>query len=165
MKPLFKHILKQEKSLAYFYELLNFKSSISKRLFLETEMMTDADEIHTTLNEVEAVFPILEQTAVFSKITVKMQHLKPIQTTLIQLQDNITLSDIECYEIKHFAFIAQSLKEILENLNFTLFTLSDLKPVISILDPEKTGTPTFWIYSSVFKRNFGKSELYLIYFI
>ena len=151
MSPSFKHLLKAEKPLAYFYELLNFKSSISKRLFLETEMMTDTDEICTALNEVEAVFSILEQTAVFLKITSKMQQINPIQTTLIQLQDNITLSDIECFEIKHFAFIAQALKEILESLNFTLLILPDLKPVISILDPEKTGTPTFWIYNAYHK--------------
>src|SRR5574344_1427023 len=148
MQNLWKTLMKKVPALAYFYEHLNLRSSVSYRFVLDQEMFKDYSLIEAAFNQQEAAKEILQNPHILAKIELALKQLKPIQQTLNQLSEKKDLSDIDCFEIKHFAFINQQLKTALSELNFKAIILPDLSRVITVLDPENTKVPTFWVYDA-----------------
>ena len=64
----------------------------------------------------------------------------------IKILSGKMLNDIELFEIKHFALLAESIRELVEELNITFIEIPTLTTVIDTLDPEKKRIPHFYIY-------------------
>lgn len=148
MQIILKTILKKIPALAYFYEQLKLRSSISYTFILDQEMMNDSKEIEDLFDQIQEAYDIVDKSDVLAKVELALKQLKPIHFTLNYLEQKQDLTDIDCFEIKHFAFINRQLKSILETINFQAVKLPDLTSVIDILDPENTKVSTFWIYDS-----------------
>ncbi|MDR2292284.1 MAG: DNA mismatch repair protein MutS [Prevotellaceae bacterium] len=135
----------------FFYLLnkLDLKSSLSKRYLYLQKFITDKDELEKEFNKIEETISLLktpQNNKIFSDIENKLSQVLDIGGTLQNLANSIVLSDMELFEIKKFAIIADDIKQLLCGLN--LIALPDLSAAISILDPEKIRMTTFYIYDA-----------------
>lgn len=74
-----------------------------------------------------------------------------IGNTLKRLRDRDILDDIDFFEIKKFALESEELRSLALRMpvsEINEFSFCDMVPVIEILDPDKTGTATFYLYDS-----------------
>lgn len=135
--------------LFYLLSKLDLKSSLAKRyLYLQT-FMTDKNQIENELNKIEETVSLLKQNQndkIFSDIENKLSQILDIGGTLQNLAKSIPLSDIELFEIKKFAVIADDIRQLSAELNIIEFP--DVSDIINILDPEKTRIATFYIYDA-----------------
>ncbi|MDR1348124.1 MAG: DNA mismatch repair protein MutS [Prevotellaceae bacterium] len=138
-------------SFGFFYLLnkLDLKSSPAKRCLYSQIFITDKNEIENELNQIEKTISLLKQIRndrIFSDIENKLSQILDINGTLYNLSGSITLCDVELFEIKKFAIIADDIRQLLSKLN--LIDLPDLSDVINILDPEGIRMATFYIYDA-----------------
>ncbi|MFL0269285.1 MutS-related protein [Candidatus Clostridium radicumherbarum] len=77
-------------------------------------------------------------------------RIKDLRNTVKRCSENITLDDVELYEIKYFSILMEELVEAYELLNINIKTIkfNSLKEVLNILDPEGKKISTFYIYDS-----------------
>jgi DNA mismatch repair ATPase MutS len=133
----------------YLLDKLDLKSSLSKRYLYLQKFITDKNELETEFDRIEKTVSLLgkpENEKIFSDVENKLSQVLDIGGTLHNLASLIALTDIELFEIKKFAIIADDIKQLLSKLN--LIDLPDLSSVINILDPEKTRMTTFYIYDA-----------------
>ncbi|MDR2652677.1 MAG: DNA mismatch repair protein MutS [Prevotellaceae bacterium] len=130
----------------YLINKLDLKSSLSKRYLYSQKFITDKNEIESELNKIEETISLLDKpqnNKIFSDVENKLSQALDICGTLQNLANSIILSDIELFEIKKFAIIADDVKQLLHELN--LIDLPDLSDAINILDPEKMRIATFYV--------------------
>lgn len=84
------------------------------------------------------------------EITYIMCKVKDIVPTLKKIGTGMVLDEIEFFEIKSFSKICTDISGFYEHLNSKLSFVDffDVQEVFSLLDPEKTGYETFYIYDS-----------------
>ncbi|MDR1553155.1 MAG: DNA mismatch repair protein MutS [Prevotellaceae bacterium] len=138
-------------NLGFFYLInkLDLKSSLSKRYLYLQKFITDKDKIESELNKIEETISLLDNPQndkTFSDVETKLSQVLDVGGTLQNLVNSIILSDVELFEIKKFAIIADDVKQLLSELN--LIDLPDLSNAINILDPEKMRIATFYIYDA-----------------
>lgn len=77
-------------------------------------------------------------------------RVKDVRNTLKRCSENITLDDVELYEIKYFSILMEELMKAYDQLNINIKAIkfSSLNEVINILDPEGKKISTFYIYDS-----------------
>jgi len=130
--------------------MLNIRSSAGRRLLLSLPFITKKEELEKKMND-NATFLALwndkkwEQE--FSILAVKLSQLRDINTTIKHLSDKNRLDDVELFEIKHFAILSETIREILLKIKLTNVHLPNLSEVIQILDPENKQIPHFYIYN------------------
>ncbi|MDR0753938.1 MAG: DNA mismatch repair protein MutS [Prevotellaceae bacterium] len=135
----------------FFYLLnkLDLKSSLSRRCLYSYKFITEKDKLENEFNKIEETISLLEKPQndkIFSDIENKLSQVLDIDVTLQNLANSMVLSDMELFEIKKFAIIADDIKQLLSEFN--LIDLPDLSAAINILDPEKTRMATFYIYDA-----------------
>ncbi|MDR2127199.1 MAG: DNA mismatch repair protein MutS [Prevotellaceae bacterium] len=138
-------------SFGFFYLLnnLDLKSSLSKRYIYSQNFITDRHELEYELNKIEETVSLLDKPQhdkIFLAVENRLSQVSDIGGTLQNLANSIMLSDVELFEIKKFAIIADDIKQLLNELH--LVDLPDLTDVINILDPEKMRVATFYIYDA-----------------
>lgn len=115
-----------------------FKSFEENKLrdeFNNIELMIQSLKLNEhTIGEIERVFC----------------KVKDVRNTVKRCSENITLDDVELYEIKYFSILMKELKEAYEALNTNIKTIkfNSLSEVLNILDPEDKKISTFYIYDS-----------------
>ena len=115
--------------------------------------ITDTDTLEICFIEIKNVLHWQEMNAThLQKVKQLLAATQDIFTTLLRLKNGDALDDVELFEIKKNALIMNDLKQILVSTSFALFNLNEVNEVISILDPEKTLLPHFYIYSSYNKE-------------
>ena len=75
-------------------------------------------------------------------------ELHDIQGTLNNLGGRSILDDIELFEIKRFALIADEINKQIKIVDYSGITLPSLNDVVELLDPEGNRTAHFFIYSA-----------------
>ncbi|MFL0248299.1 MutS-related protein [Candidatus Clostridium stratigraminis] len=115
-----------------------FKSSEENKLrdeFNNIEIMRNAlRKNEKAIGEIERVFC----------------RVKDLRNTVKRCSENITLDDVELYEIKYFSILMEELIEAYKSLKVNIKTIkfTSLNEVLRILDPEGKKIPTFYIYDS-----------------
>lgn len=88
----------------------------------------------------------------YKNIELTLSKFKNIRNSIARCESNETLDDIELYEIKLFAQYLEELCRDFSILNSELhlseISFIPLKEVISLLDPDESNLPTFYIYDS-----------------
>ncbi|MDR1984273.1 MAG: DNA mismatch repair protein MutS [Prevotellaceae bacterium] len=138
-------------NLGFFYLLnkLDLKSSLSKRYLYSQKFITDKHKLENEFDKIETTISFLndkKNDKIFSDTENKLSQILDINGTLQNLANSIILSDVELFEIKKFAILADEIKQLL--LTFDLIDLPDLSEAINILDPENTRIQTFYIYDA-----------------
>ena len=158
----FKDCITKIPILRFVYDNLHLNSAPGRKEALQMPFIKDADVLEICFNELENVLHWQKtNTPHLQKVKHLLAATQDIFTTLLRLTNGEVLDDIELFEIKKNALIMNDLSKILASTSFTLFILRDITEVISILDPEKTSLPHFYIYSSYSKELTalrGKSE-------
>lgn len=77
-----------------------------------------------------------------------LMELKEIRGTVARLKGGEVLDDIELFELKCAALVCVKLRETLRESNVDCVEIPDLKEVVSLLDPQNTQVPHFYIYDS-----------------
>ena len=143
-----------------FTQELNIQSTVGRRLFLNSDFLTDRPSIIRELSNTDSMLAFIDKEhhkKDVASILLLLSEVKDIEKTLTNLDSNKILNDIELFEIKNFSFTAKKLLEIVyrhtsnnelyiegqKEVDFVTFD-----ETIRILDPENSGIPTFYIYDA-----------------
>ncbi|PKQ61059.1 hypothetical protein BZG02_17050 [Labilibaculum filiforme] len=116
-------------------------------------MMSCEKEITAELNLVDRVVKALEwHSDLIAKIQNKLAHLRDISGSVNNLIGNLVLDDVELFEIKVFALVAQEIAALQKEGNSIFLKIPDLSPLVRLLDPQNTKIPSFYIYDNYSKE-------------
>ncbi len=141
--------IQQISGFKYIIDSLNVLSSIGRKQLLAMPFLTDKADIEIALTETETACQIAnkkENEKSLSILSTKLMQLRDISGTIKILSGKNVLNDIELFEIKHFALLAESIRELVEELKITFIEIPILTTIIDTLDPEKKRIPHFYIY-------------------
>jgi len=73
---------------------------------------------------------------------------KDIRNSIKRCSESEILDEVELYEIKYFSILVTQLKDILDKLHLDIedVHLNSVEEVITFLDPQGSGIPTFYVY-------------------
>ena len=133
----------------YLLNKLDLKSSLTKSYLYSLKFATNKADLQAEFDKIEETILLIDNeknTKIFSDIEHALSQILDISGTLQNLEKSIVLSDIELFEIKKIAILADDICRFMLQLN--LINLPDLSNVINILDPEKTRISAFYIYDA-----------------
>jgi dsDNA-specific endonuclease/ATPase MutS2 len=147
----FKSYLQEIHGLKFIYENLQIQSSIGRKYLLNQMFITDASLLQKELDLLEESVIFLQDksnTSAIESVNRTLQQINDISSTIIRLEQQQVLDDIELFEIKKFCLLSQQINNLLQQSKFQSIFLKDTEPVIQLLDPENTRIPHFYIYSA-----------------
>ncbi|MCQ2276134.1 MAG: DNA mismatch repair protein MutS [Bacteroidales bacterium] len=149
---LFRHTFEPIPALHYVYEHLQLTSNLGRHYLLELPFCNDAALL-------EKEFDLLEKTLALvqdDNCRTKLQHIRnhlhqinDIRPTLDALHSgDVVLDDIQLFEIKKTAILTRRIAEDFRAIGCDFFPLEEMDAVVSLLDPEHTNIPHFYIYAA-----------------
>ena len=134
----FREIVESPCGIRYLFDELDLKSGYARKVLLDREMMVDTDRIDAAYASLRKYFDmVVNDRRRVEDMRFRLQGLRDISGTLASLADGATLDEIEFFEIKHMAMLAESLS-----------MGTDMETVIGILDPDGLKIGTFFLYDS-----------------
>ena len=134
----FREIVESPCGIRYLFDELGLQSGYARKVLLDREMMVDPDRIDASYASLRKYFDlVLSDRRRVEDMRFRLQGLRDISGTLASLAGGATLDEIEFFEIKHLAMLAQSLS-----------MGTELETVIDILDPDGLRIGTFYLYDS-----------------
>jgi dsDNA-specific endonuclease/ATPase MutS2 len=134
----FREIVESPCGIRYLFDELGLQSGYARKVLLDREMMVDPDRIDAAYASLRKYFDlVLSDRRRVEDMRFRLQGLRDISGTLASLAGGATLDEIEFFEIKHLAMLAQSLS-----------MGTELETVIDILDPDGLRIGTFYLYDS-----------------
>lgn len=130
-------------------EQLNLCSSLGRRFLYEQCWLKDPEEIKSELSKLTLMLGIFREPvgkALCGKLGEKLMQLRDIRGTVKRTGESCTLDDLELFEIKYFALLAEEIRELTGEWDF--IRLPDLQEVVDLLDPEGNRIPHFYIYDA-----------------
>ncbi|HEY8805741.1 MAG TPA: hypothetical protein VIM42_11680 [Clostridium sp.] len=116
-----------------------------------------ASETMELTHELDNLEDIIESmrsnTYEYEKIEKIFYKIKDIRNSVKRFSQGGTLDEVELYEIKYFSILVIELKNILDKLylNKEEVRINSLDEIISLLDPQKNGISTFYVYDEYSK--------------
>lgn len=148
--------IKEVPGLMFVTDSMEFMSSAGRRRMLEQPWLNDAESL---AHEQQAVQTILSaiSNADYGKQVITLRHqlmqLHDIKTTLHSLASHTLLDEVELFEVKNLSYLCNVSRQALIEMNLLeVFPLPGLQEVFSLLDPDSTGIPNFYIYDSYDNR-------------
>jgi dsDNA-specific endonuclease/ATPase MutS2 len=92
------------------------------------------------------IYNIPRNKQIISSLQLHLGRLKDIRGTIKRLNEGYTADDIELFEIKNLAIINAKVTKLLSDEIVSMLDIPDLNEIISLLDPEKTGASSFYVY-------------------
>lgn len=146
-----KNVIDSPCGLRFMLDELELQSGFARRWLLDSPMMTGDEEIaasYGVLHRFTYFIDRVEKTHI-DTLLFKLQGLKDIRTTILNLSQNAVLDDIELFEVKHLAILATDVAKILKQHDMDgVVEIPALDEVINILDPDGMKIATFYIYDS-----------------
>lgn len=109
------------------------------------------DNLKKELNYIEQIINSFDdEKNTYENIQHCFCRIKNISSTIKRLKSNLTLDEVELFEMKNFALISNKIKTkvSLLNLDIDYLNFDSLDNIISLLDPDNLNMPTFYIYDS-----------------
>ena len=148
---LFKNAFEQQPSLRFVYEKLQFYSVLGRQFLLNLPFITDEETLSTEFERMASFLELWQDTArrpVFSHLSQQIHQLNNIAPTLSALANGAVLDDIQLFEIKKTAILTNVIAQDVTKLGITWLEYDPMEEVITILDPEHTFIPHFYVYSA-----------------
>lgn len=148
---LFKNAFEQQPTLRFVYEKMQFYSGLGRQHLLNLPFCTDAEALSSEFGHMEEFLAIWQTEAnrtTFSHLCQQIHQLNNIAPTLLALENGAVLDDVQLFEIKKIAILTQAIATDVEKLGISWLSYDSMSPVISILDPEHTHIPHFYVYSA-----------------
>lgn len=145
---LLRNIISEVNALRYLVEGMQMQSGPGKRYLLDTAMMHDSSPINKELKLVERIYNALssDNKELVTKLQNKLMQIRDIRGSVKNVKSNLTLDDVELFEIKCFSLLSQEILELQKEFNTTFIDIPNLKEIITLLDPQDTKIPSFYIY-------------------
>jgi len=112
---------------------------------------SEENKLRNELNNIELMLHGLKgNKQALGEIERVFCKVKDVRNTVKRCSENITLDEVELYEIKYFSILIEELKEAYNLLNIDIKTIkfNSLNEVMDILDPEGKKISTYYIYDS-----------------
>ena len=146
-----KNVIESPCGIRYMLDQLELQSGYARRWLLDSPMMTCGEDIIASyailqrfadfVNRVEPLF--------INTLNHKLCGLKDIRTTIKNLHRQAVLDDIELFEVKHLAILANDVNKLLSQHDMAdAVEIPALDEVINILDPDGMKIATFYIYDA-----------------
>ena len=134
----FREIVESPCGIRYLFDELGLQSGYARKVLLDREMMIDSDQIDAAYARLRTYFNlVVSDRRRVEDMRFRLQGLRDISGTLSALAEGATLDEIEFFEIKHMAMLAEKLSDA-----------TYLDSVIGILDPDGLKIGTFYLYDS-----------------
>ena len=146
-----KTALAEISGLRYMVDKLDIKSGLGHRVLLASPFLVNPKDVLDQLNQVESTVAIIKSEkskALIEKVEIKLSQIRDIAGTIKNIQKQLTLNDIELFEVKSFILLTNDIRELTSSVEFLHSKLPNLDKVIAILDPENTRIPSFYINSA-----------------
>lgn len=144
--------IKEVPGLQYVTDSMELMSTAGRRRMLEQIFMTSPEDLRQEQILVSAMRSRLMNESLTQAVTHlrhQLMQLHDIKTTLHNLQTHTVLDEVELFEIKNLAHISSHARKALCELELDeLLGMPALDEVFSLLDPDHTGIPNFYIYDS-----------------
>ncbi len=145
-----KEILGFERVLAELHPMTPFGQKLKSSI--KAYEVSEKEQLMEELDRVEDIKNLINtQRAVFVEIRTHMRQVKDIRKSVERCIAGGVLSIVEFFELKNFVYIVKSIAQGQKALHWTMpdkYKVRELQWVEEILDPEKTGIKTFYIYDN-----------------
>lgn len=143
----FQQAINQNPSLRTLYSQMEIQTPMARNLLLHTPFSQSQQWIEQQWKQITECQNYLSNLSLQTsqRFFMHLSTIHDISGSLKLLQQDQILDDISLFEIKAFAL---NIKKLKKDFNSPLFPLPNLQETINILDPEKTETMQFYIYSA-----------------
>lgn len=147
-----KDLIKSDAGFQYVIDNMEFMSAAGRRKMLDTEFLTDPAALQTEWERLEKAIQAVREYK-YKKPYIELRHclmcLHDLQGTLGHLASHTTLNEVEIFEIKNLAQLAQTATGAIAEVGLAdMLPLPDTTEIFAILDPDHTGIANFYIYDS-----------------
>ena len=147
-----KELIKQDPGFQYIIDSMELMSAAGRRRMLNTEFCSDANALRAEWQRLDQAILATKEFK-FKKPYIDLRHclmcLHDLQGTLASLANHTALNEVELFEIKNLAQMAQTAKGAIAGLGLAEFLpIPDTTEVFALLDPDHTGIANFYIYDS-----------------
>ena len=144
--------LQSDPGFQYIIDALNLISAAGRRALLDFPFLTSPEAVNAELDNLETVIGVVSVTENLHTVSEIKHHLMCLhdsQGTVANLSQHSVINEVELFEVKNIAYTAAAVSRSAEPLGLKeIFSLPDLSDVFSLLDPDNTGLPHFYIYDS-----------------
>ena len=134
----FREIVESPCGIRYLFDGLRLQSGYARKVLLDREMMTDPARIDACYASLREFIGLVKaDRRKVEDMRFRLLGLRDISGTLASLGEGAVLDEIEFFEVKHLAMLAESLT-----------VGEDMDRVIDILDPDGLRIGTFYLYDS-----------------
>lgn len=141
-----------------FLQNVHTKSSVGRKRLFRQEWLTERASIERELQNTEQLRKAFtpDNMRKVRQLQMMLTEVKDVENTLQHLSESHTLSEIELFEVKVFAFAARKFFEKWQEFcsehsvvvsGLEEFSSEVFADTIRVLDPENTSVPTFYLYS------------------
>lgn len=133
----------------YMLEQLPVCSVLGKRALYELEWLIPVEAVEREMERVQCAYDLWKEgkeQLTFDALERKLMQLRDIRGTVMRLREGYVLDDLELFEVKNFALLAEEIRKIIIGWNW--ISLPDLADVVNWLDPEGSGVPHFYVYDA-----------------
>ena len=149
---LLKDKISVEPGFQFVIDQMELMSAAGRRRMLMQPLVTDAVELEREYDNTGRVIGCLERAECKREVAVvrhQLMQMHDLQGSLANLSQRMVMEEIELFEIKNFAFLCMQTSAAAATLGIDDITaLPDLDGVFSLLDPDGTRIPNFYIYDS-----------------
>ena len=144
--------LQSDPGFQYIIDALNLISAAGRRALLDFPFLISPEDVNAELDNLETVIDVISVTDNLHTVSEIKHHLMCLhdsQGTVANLSQHSVINEVELFEVKNIAYTAAAVSRSAEPLGLKeIFSLPDLSDVFSLLDPDNTGLPHFYIYDS-----------------
>ncbi|HWR62618.1 MAG TPA: DNA mismatch repair protein MutS [Clostridia bacterium] len=145
-----KAILDFEKVLAELHPMTPFGQKLKSGL--KAYEVREKEQLMEELDRVTEIMKLINtQRSVFVEIRTNMRQVKDIRKSVERCCAGGVLSVVELFELKNFVHIVKAIAESQKAIQWNMpakYKVKELQWVETVLDPERTGIKTFYIYDS-----------------
>ena len=142
--------INEEPGFLYVVDNLELMSAVGRRRLMEQQWLSSAGEVEEELRRVADAMAVLRDGQYASSVALirhKLMELHDIVGTLRNLRGGVTLTEVELFEVKHFALLYGDSARAAAGIGCLRFDCK-LDGVVALLDPDCTGMANFYIYDS-----------------
>lgn len=144
----FKSFIDSPCGIRYMYDTLKLQSPCGRKMLLESRMMRSIKEVEKSYNELREIYDLTEGRQAVNSLLEKLHCLRDISGTIERVKVGAVLDDIELFEIKYLAILAEDVREAVAKMGIESIKLPDLRQVVKILDPDGLKICSFYVYDA-----------------
>lgn len=147
----FKSFIDSPCGIRYMLDTLKLHSPCGRKMLLDSVMMRNIGELEKSYRELREIFELLEtphSSHTAEGLAEKLHCLRDISGTIARLKLGAVLDDIELFEVKYLAILAEEVREVIAGMGLNCVMLPNLSAVVTMLDPDGLKIRSFYVYDA-----------------